>query len=163
MIAGGVVLLWALWTLAPWVRRGSSTNHTEIKGESITSIQEIDCANPPQNIAELYFRRLRRLGGFLLWQTYHSETRSTVRFLFVPLIRFGAVRREPDRETLTIAHSLFSRHGGTLAFVRHAGMVRVELRGFRPRLVLVIYRFTQLPVHAASGRAFLAWLKRRSG
>jgi hypothetical protein len=162
LIAGGVLLLWMVWTFAPWLRRGASTNHTELHGEVVTSIQEIDCPNAPERIAELYLRRLGRLGGYLLWQTWFSESGSSVRFLFLPLIRFGALRREDDRETLTVGNGLLSRHGGTLAFVRKGGKVRVELRGFRPRLVMFLYRSIQLPIHAATCRSFLAWLARRS-
>ncbi|MCE9583281.1 MAG: hypothetical protein K8T20_12395 [Planctomycetes bacterium] len=162
LIAGSVALLWLAWTFGPWLRRGASTNHTEIHGEVVTSIQEIECAHPPERIAQIYLRRVARLGGFLLWQTWFSESGSSVRFFLLPLIRFGALRREADRETLTIGNGLFSRHGGTLAFVRKGGHVRIELRGFKPRLVMLIYRWIQLPVHITTCRSFLAWLSRRS-
>lgn len=160
LIAGGVLLVWGLWTLVPWLRRGDTTNHTEFHGDSVVSIQEGPCPGPTPDLARLYFRRLARLGGWLLWQTSFSEQSSSVRFLFVPLVRFGALRREDDRETLTVGRALFSRHGGTLSFVRKGDRVRVELRGFRPRLAMLLYRWTQLPVHAAAGRSFLAWVAR---
>jgi hypothetical protein len=161
LAAGVVVLLWAFWTVAPWFRRGDSTNHAEIHGSAVTSIQEIALSDPPDNIAELYFRRLRRLGGYLLWQTRWSPDSACVKFLPFTLIRFGATRREDDREVLTVANAIFSRHGGTLAFVRKGGRVRVELRGFRPRVAMPIYEVFQLPIHAALSRSFLAWLARR--
>ena len=162
LIAAGVVFLWLLWTVAPWFRTGTSTDHREIRGDSVTSIQEIDVPDPPDDIAHRYIRRLRRLGGFLLWQTYWSENGPSVWCAFIPLIRFGAVRRESDRETLTVGTSLFSRRGGTVSFVRKGGKVRVELRGYRPRLTMFFYRSLQLPVHAALSRSFLAWLARKN-
>ncbi|MEK7466258.1 MAG: hypothetical protein AAB074_02485 [Planctomycetota bacterium] len=161
-IGAGALALWFLWTAAPWLRRGATTNHTEIHGGAVVSIQEGPCANPPEELAALYFRRLARLGGYLAVQTTFSEHAASVRFLFVPLIRFGALRREEGRESLTIGNALFSRHGGTLSFVRKGGRIRVELRGFRPRLAMLLYRWTQLPIHAAAGRAFLAWIDRTS-
>jgi hypothetical protein len=160
LIGGGVFALWFLWTLALWLRRGSTTNHTEIHGGAVVSIQEGPCANPPGDLARLYLRRMARLGGYLGIQTTFTENASTVSFLFIPLIRFGALRRDEDRETLTIGSALFSRHGGTLAFVKKGGRVRVELRGFRPRLPLLLYRWTQLQIHAAAGRSFIAWVAR---
>lgn len=162
LIAGCVLALWFAWTVAPWLRRGSTTDHTEVHADSVVSIQEGPCANPPPGLAELYFRRLARLGGYLLWQPRFSEAGSSIRFCFVPLVRFGALRREEDRETLTVGNGLFSRHGGSLTFVRKGGRIRVELRGFRPRLAMLFYRWTQLPIHAAAGRSFLAWVARRN-
>ncbi len=161
LIAGCAAALWFAWTVAPWLRRGSTTDHTEFHAGSVVSIQEGLCANPPTDMARLYFSRLARLGGYLLWQTYFSEEASSIRFLFLPLVRFGAIRRDEDRETLTVGNGLFSRHGGSLAFVRKGGHIRVELRGFRPRLVMLFYRWTQLPIHRAAGRSFLAWVARR--
>ncbi|KAF0246838.1 MAG: hypothetical protein FD180_368 [Planctomycetota bacterium] len=160
LIGAGVIALWLLWTAAPWLRRGATTNHTEVHGGAVVSIQEGPCANPPDSLAPLYFRRLARLGGYLALQTSCTESASVVRFLFIPLVRFGALRREEDRETLTIGRALLSGHGGTLSFVRKAGRVRVELRGFRPRLAMLLYRWTQLPLHAAAGRSFVAWVAR---
>ena len=162
LIGGGAFALWLLWTAAPWLRRGTTTNHTEIHGGAVVSIQEGPCATPPGDMARLYLRRLARLGGYLALQTTFSENASAVRFLFLPLVRFGALRREDDREALTIGNALFSRHGGTLVFVRKGGRIRVELRGFRPRLPMLLYRWTQLPLHAAAGRSFLSWVERRS-
>lgn len=161
LIAAAAALLWGLWTLAPWFRRGAATDHRERHGSSVVSIQEITLSNAPSNLAERYFRRLPRFGGWLLWQTRWKESGPSVVFFGIPLIRFGALRRDVDRETLTVARAAFSRHGGTLSFVRAGGRVRIELRGFRPRLFMPLYWHLQLPVHAAMSRAFLCWLSRR--
>ncbi len=162
LAGGGALLLWLAWTAVPWFRRAGTTDHSEIKAGSVLSIQEVDLPDPPENVAELYVKRLRRLGGYLGLQSYWSEQGSSVRCLVVPLIRFGTLRREDDREILTIGNGLFSRRGGTLAFVRKGGKVRIELRGFRPRMTLFFYKALQLPLHRAMGRSFLAWLARRS-
>jgi hypothetical protein len=162
IIGGSIALVWLLWASAPLLRRGASTDHTEVRGGTVTSIQEIALDAPPDRLAELYFRRLRRFGGYVFLSTRHTDHDSVVRGLYViPFIRFGALRREEDRETLVVANALFSRHGGTLSFVRRAGKVRIELRAFRPRLPMLIYRYTQLPIHRAQCRSFLAWLASR--
>ena len=162
LIGASVLLVWFAWSVAPLLRPGNATNHSEFHGDSCTSIQELACANPPADLAALYLRRLRRFGGYLFLQTYISRESSSVWCFFVPLLRFGALRHDDGRETLTVGNGFVCRHGGTLAFVHKGGKMRIELRGFRSRFPRFLYRGVQLPIHAAIGRSFLSWAARRS-
>ena len=86
----------------------------------------------------------------------------------VVIIELEAKRHHPElgyfaRQALRMLDDLRLQYGrldAPIPIGAAGGRLRVELRGFRPRMVMLFYRWTQLPLHARAGRSFLAKLAR---
>jgi hypothetical protein len=134
---------------------------------TVESIQAVRLPGPPPDLRAVeraYFRWVPAVSAGFAAPRWSADPdgplRIAVQPLGLPLIRMTAAAGDPRRRRgRTIMGGLLAWPGGELSFeVEPAGaatLLRVALRGFRPRMPAWLYWSVQRPLHERSSLAFL--------
>ena len=141
---------------------------------SVDSLQEVLLPGPPPALAGLeraYFRWVPAVSADFAAPRWPEGPGGPLRIEVAPLglalIRMAAPREEPGRRARPVLGGLLGHAGGELCFELEPGprgtLLRVVLRGFRPRMPAWLYWRTQRHLHERSSLAFLRQVARDRG
>lgn len=142
---------------------------------SVDSLQEVLLPGPPPGLVALeraYFRWVPAISADFAAPRWPEGPGGPLRIEVAPLglalIRMAPPAEEPGRRRArAVLGGLLAHGGGELSFELEPGprgtLLRVALRGFRPRMPAWLYWATQRPLHERSSLAFLRQVARARG
>jgi hypothetical protein len=140
-------------------------------GSTVLSVQRMPWAVPwtARQAALAYFEWLP--SDFPLVRTTVGEAAVEVRLAGVPVLRLRRLTGEcdDDVEVFEVRDGFFVSRSGRPGFFEFrrvsspSAALFTTLRGFRPALPWLVYRWTQAVAHARSMRHFAAWLSTQTG
>lgn len=159
---------------APRLRTDTRVRASDERGQVIDSLQEVVLPGPLpdlRGVERAYFRWVPAVSAGFAKPRFGADPDGplTIRVLgCLPLIRMTPAAGHPqERRARTIMGGLLAHPGGELAFelepVGGGALLRVALRGFKPRLPGWLYWATQRQLHERSSLAFLREAARARG